>query len=183
MNSNNEQLSNNILFQKSTYKSEIDDKQKLEKDNFDLKMRIYYLEENLKQIATGTTSSIDIEELRIENANLRLQVDESNNELDQRNAILIKAKGAIEALKNEMDRMKSELQTKSIREADLIRRLEIQLDDNHHLDNDKKMEILQVERQVSSLNQIILSKEHERLKCEDTIVRIIVPYSFLKYII
>lgn len=99
-------------------KSEIEEKQKLEKENFDLKMKIYYLEDNLRQTAEGTASN-EIDELRSENSSFRLRLEEKEIDLEQRNHLLIKAKGAIESLKSELDKMKIQCNDKSTREKEL----------------------------------------------------------------
>jgi hypothetical protein len=81
-------------------KKEIDEKQRIEKENFDLKMKIYYLEESIKNLTEGVISS-DQDDLRAENALLRTQIEENGLNIEQRNTLLVKAKGAIESLKGE----------------------------------------------------------------------------------
>lgn len=71
---------------------------KLEKDNFDMKMKIFYLEEQLQRYqgdgmdGTGANSN-DLNELSADNMSLRIQVEETGIELEQRNTLLIKVRG------------------------------------------------------------------------------------------
>ena len=70
---------------------------KLEKDNFDMKMKIFYLEEQLQRCegdgmnANGVNSN-DMNELSADNMSLRIKLEESQIELEQRNTLLVKVR-------------------------------------------------------------------------------------------
>jgi hypothetical protein len=101
-------------------RADSDEKAWLEKNNFDLKMKVYYLEENLKKISDsggghGAQHQADYtEELRAENTSLRLQVEEKCIEMETRNTLLVKAKTAIETLKHEIGKLRNDKQAQGI---------------------------------------------------------------------
>jgi hypothetical protein len=76
---------------------ELVENKKLEKDNFDMKMKIFYLEEQLQRYqgdgmdASGVNSN-DMNELSADNMSLRIRLEETSIELEQRNALLIKVR-------------------------------------------------------------------------------------------
>lgn len=68
---------------------------KLEKDNFDMKMKIFYLEEQLQRyqgdgMDTRAVNANELNELSADNMTLRVRLEETTLELDQRNKLLIK---------------------------------------------------------------------------------------------
>ena len=92
----------------------------LEKENFDLKMRVYYLEESMsggmngggvpnnhgrsqhseqRQLGSGPGFDGDAT-LKI--SELQLELEEKKAELDQRNLLLVKSKEMMEKMKGEM---------------------------------------------------------------------------------
>jgi hypothetical protein len=80
----------------NTLRDEKDEKQKLEKTNFDLKMKLFYLEENMRKNSNDhAISNIDGN-----NQNL-LIIEDLNIKLEERNILLTKAKNAMESLSNE----------------------------------------------------------------------------------
>jgi chromosome segregation ATPase len=132
-------------------KNEIEEKQKLEKENFDLKMKIYYLEDNLRQSAEGTAGN-EVDELRSENASLRLRLEEKELDLEQRNHLLIKAKSAIESLKSELDKMKIQFNDKVSREKELQHQIKSLSDQGVGSDTEYQDEINSLHSTISAKN-------------------------------
>ena len=77
----------------------------LKKENFDLKMKIFYLTERLKR--SGVRDSE--EDLAEENVQQKMLIDEKDREITHRNRLLVQAKSAIDALKTELMETKSSL--------------------------------------------------------------------------
>ena len=73
------------------------DKTGLEKMNFDLKLRIFHLEQRLS--AGGVGSDHQLEDI----------IHEKSRELEDRNLLLVKARNAIESLQMELQATKCEL--------------------------------------------------------------------------
>lgn len=80
----------------NTLRDEKDEKQKLEKTNFDLKMKLFYLEENMRK----NTNDISISNIEGNNQNLMI-IEDLKIKLEERNILLTKAKNAMESLSNE----------------------------------------------------------------------------------
>lgn len=91
-----------------TLRDEVDEKQRIEKENIDLKLKLAQLEENLKRAAHQSTYRPQHSDLESEVSSLRLHLEEREIELEQRNLLLLKAKGAIEGLKSEIHRLKAD---------------------------------------------------------------------------
>ena len=132
-------------------KSEIEEKQKLEKENFDLKMKIYYLEDNLRQVGNSGASN-EMDELRAENMNLRLKIEEQTIDLDQRNSLLMKAKGAIESLKSELDKLKVQLNEMKARENELQSQVRSLADMGSSTDSEYRQEVASLRATISTKN-------------------------------
>ena len=62
-------------------------------------MKIFYLEDKLNEINLNPSNREEINDLIHENNELKMKIHENNLDLEQRNTLLVKAKGAIEALK------------------------------------------------------------------------------------
>lgn len=125
-------------------------KAELEKSNFDLKMRVFYLEEKLTRLAGGESTAALFAPSDDSTTNaLRLQVEEKNLELEQRNLLLTKAKVAIEALKKEVERSKAE-HGKTADLEDRVRRLKSASDE---MDAQYKAQIAQIEGQLATARQ------------------------------
>lgn len=151
----------------SNLREEHEEKQRLEKSNFDLKMKVYYLEENLKRLQEGEhAGDVQTEHLRQENAKLKLMIEDKQVDLEQRNLLLIKSKNAIEALKVEIDRLRADNNHQQDLE-DRIRRLK-QL--NEDIENDYRAQISQLEQQLQAARQLVDAKEIERVTSEDKVV-------------
>jgi hypothetical protein len=73
---------------------------KLEKDNFDMKMKIFYLEEQLQRYSSEeqvnnasecvSACASEVNELSADNMSLRIKLEETSIELEQRNTLLVK---------------------------------------------------------------------------------------------
>lgn len=74
----------------------------LQKENFNLKLKLYYLEERVAQLREGVDSSDD-EALHEELLQQRILVEEKMQELEERNMLLVKARNAIEALQADLE--------------------------------------------------------------------------------
>ncbi|XP_054249304.1 CDK5 regulatory subunit-associated protein 2 [Indicator indicator] len=90
------------------YENQISD---LKKENFNLKLRIYFLEERMQQKFDGPTE--DIYKINIE---LKVEIESLKRELQEREKLLIKASKAVESLAQggdaETQRVKEEAQKK-----------------------------------------------------------------------
>lgn len=139
-------------------RDEYEEKQRLDKQNFDLKMKVYYLEEQLKRIQDN--------EIRVEQSSnhhkneisdLKLQLEEKDIELEQRNLLLLKAKAAIETLKQELDRLREEKQ-QQINFEERVQRLKQM---NQEIEQDFKSQQMIYEHEIMTLKQKLLQKEQE----------------------
>lgn len=149
-------------------RDEQEDKQRLEKSNFDLKMKVYYLEESLKRFQDGESmSDIQTDNQKVEISKLKLQLEDKQIDLEQRNLLLIKSKNAIEALKTEIERLRNENDHHQDLE-DRIRRLK-QL--NEDIEADYRGQITQLEQQLSSARQLVDTRTIEKATSEDKMVR------------
>eukprot|EP01032_Pedospumella_encystans_P027948 gene27948-31570_t len=145
-------------------RDEQEEKQRLEKANFDLKMKVYYLEESLKRFQDGENmSDVQTDNQKIEISKLKLQLEDKQIDLEQRNLLLIKSKNAIEALKTEIERLRNENDHHHDLE-DRIRRLK-QL--NEDIETDYRGQITQLEQQLSAARQMVDSKTIEKATSED----------------
>jgi chromosome segregation ATPase len=137
---------------------EIEEKQKLEKDNFDLKMKVYYLEDALRQVSSGASSG-EVEELQSENNQLRSKLQENAIDLEHRNTLLVKAKGAIEALKGEMERIRAQLEAKTSKEHQLNHQLHSVSRGGESSDENLRQRIAILETENSQLSKSLTEKQ------------------------
>ncbi|XP_010077613.1 PREDICTED: CDK5 regulatory subunit-associated protein 2-like, partial [Pterocles gutturalis] len=90
------------------YENQITD---LKKENFNLKLRIYFLEERMQQKFDGPT-----EEIYKINIELKVEIESLKRELQEREKLLIKASKAVESLAQggdaEIQHVKAEAQKK-----------------------------------------------------------------------
>jgi len=152
----------------SNLREEHEEKQRLEKSNFDLTMTVYYLEENLKRFQDGEhAGDLQAGQMKMEVNKLKLQLEDKQVDLEQRNLLLIKSKNAIEALKLEIERLRNENSHQQDLE-DRIRRLK-QL--NEDIENDYRAQIQQLEQQLQEARQLADVKQIENATTEDNVVR------------
>lgn len=152
-----------------TLREEQEEKARLEKSNFDLKMKVYYLEESLKKMNEGVhMHDMQSEHARTEINTLKLQLEEHQVDLEQRNLLLIKSKSAIEALKAEIERLRREVaQQQELEER--VRRLK-QLNDD--TETDYRLQIAQLESQLENTRQQLIIRETERNSKEEQLVSV-----------
>lgn len=91
----------------------------LKKENFNLKLRIYFLEERMQQELDGPT-----EQVYKTNIELKVEVESLKRELQEREQLLIKASKAVESLAegggSEIQRVKEDAQKKVQQVEDLL---------------------------------------------------------------
>lgn len=145
-----------------------EEKQKLEKQNFEQKMKIFHLEEQLKQQQEqGSTKDTFHNRTKSELSDLKLQLEEKEIELEQRNLLLLKAKNAIETLKSEIDRLKStDIQQHQLEEQ--LNKLK-QMNDNVEQEYRVQLQLLQNELTKTKESLTLKTKENSIL--DDQIVR------------
>lgn len=151
----------------ATLREEQEERQRLEKSNFDLKMKVYYLEESLKRFQDGEQNyDHQNDAAKAEITSLKLQLEEKNIELDQRNLILMKAKSAIEALKFELERLRTENEN----QRDLEDRVKKLKQMNEDMESDYRGKLSQLEIQLAAARQMANNKEQERTLLEGKLV-------------
>ena len=103
-----------------TLRRELEERQQLEKANFELKMKVLQLEDAFQVSRNGDkVSASDADSAKTEIMNLRLELDEKAIELEQRNILLLKAKAAIQALKSDKNKHQEEFSSLMNRKIEL----------------------------------------------------------------
>ena len=74
---------------------------RLQKQLFNMKLRVYYLEERLAK--SGRQGGEDMSSLMKENYDQAMLLDEKTAELEDRNLLLVKARNAIESLRTDLE--------------------------------------------------------------------------------
>ncbi|XP_059781461.1 CDK5 regulatory subunit-associated protein 2 isoform X2 [Balaenoptera ricei] len=101
----------------------------LKKENFNLKLRIYFLEERMQQEFDGPT-----EHVYKTNIELKVEVESLKRELQERERLLVKASKAVESLAegggSEMQRVKQEAQKKVRQVEELLTRRMLLLEED-----------------------------------------------------
>jgi centrosomin len=159
------------LHRSGNLREETEAKHNLEKENFDLKMRVYYLEEGVRKTNTlggGNTSGPSVHGHAQMDGNsnsfgdtlpmhsdsvssLHLQLEEKNLELEQRDMLLTKAKTALEALKKEILKMKTDHDPKQVADAEeRIRKLK---EANEQIEHTSKAQLQDMEGQLVEARQ------------------------------
>ena len=158
--------------------------QRLQKTNFNMKLRIFYLEERLAQRAGGDGNQAALEEELFQQ---KLLIEERSKELEDRNLLLIKSRNAIESLQADLELVRAqchELQDTSIDISQLenkTRLLELQeskistleLETSKHMENEKNTvrENGALRSDIQRSNEQLSLKESEiralRLELED----------------
>jgi chromosome segregation ATPase len=171
---------------KSLREDYFEERSKLEKQNFDLKMRIYYLEgiyyckdihanhndllnfsEHMKKMQDDEQRhTMTDDSLKNEMMDLKLQLEEKTIELEQRNLYMVKAKTAIDALKVEVERLKNEADRQNDLE-DRVRKLK-QINDD--IEMDYKQQLMVLQNEIQNLNQRLSLKDREKDIVDDRVV-------------
>ncbi|KAJ1438837.1 hypothetical protein B484DRAFT_392077 [Ochromonadaceae sp. CCMP2298] len=145
-------------------REEQEEKQRLEKSNFDLKMKVYYLEEGLKRFQDGEEEHDgQYETMRVERSKMKMEMEEKNIDIEQRNMLLLKSKSAIDALKMEIERLRAE-GSHSTDLEERVRRLK-QLNDD--MEGDLRGQISCLEQQLATTRQDVDAKERQKAASED----------------
>jgi Tfp pilus assembly protein PilN len=145
-------------------RQEEEDRQRLEKANFDLKMRVHYLENHLKRATNGEqydSTTIDI-------ASLTYQLDEKTAELEQRNMLLAKARVAIEGLKSELDKYRSDHKE---RQNEVEQRIQLIRGSYEKAEDRYKEQLSDLENQLLESRLESATKDHIRTELEERLVR------------
>jgi hypothetical protein len=90
-----------------TLRNEAQEQQELQKANFNMKLRIFYLEEKLAKLAGGQSAS-HLGDIETENLQLKMMLEEKVQELEERNVLLVKARNAIESLQADVEIAKAD---------------------------------------------------------------------------
>jgi len=163
-----------VYSESGSLKEEVEAKQALEKSNFDLKMKVYYLEENLRRAAaagvggvvgSSSSSSSSSSELSALNSTLRVQLEEKNVELEQRAGMIRKAFAAIEGLKKEVERLRGETQSQHELE-DRVRKLKTS---NEGMESEFRVQLSALETQLQTARQTVTTKEKQRSELESRV--------------
>ncbi|RHY23999.1 hypothetical protein DYB25_002733, partial [Aphanomyces astaci] len=80
------------------------ERERLQKEGFNMKLRINFLEEQLLKYKEGT--AFEDEDFESENVHLRTVIEEKVQELERRNALLVRARDAIEDLRTDLETAK-----------------------------------------------------------------------------
>lgn len=134
--------------------------QRLQKTNFNMKLRIFYLEERLAQRAGTDGNQAALEEELFQQ---KLLIEEKSKELEDRNLLLIKSRNAIESLQTDLELVKAqchELQDSSVNVSQLenkTRLLELQ---------ESKIQNLQLETSKITEEQQNTVRENGALRAE-----------------
>lgn len=105
--------------------------EKLSKENFNLKLRIFYLEERVAKLRNGGESDESLEQEILEH---KVLLEEKQQELDERNLLLVKARNAIEGLHTDLALCRAELEEARNNQAavEALREREIEVDSLKH---------------------------------------------------
>ena len=82
-----------------------EERQRLQKENFNMKLRIFYLEERMQKLAgrEGGGGAAVLADMT-ESAETRAALEQCQQDLEDRNVLLVKARYAIEALQADLGR-------------------------------------------------------------------------------
>jgi chromosome segregation ATPase len=151
----------------------------LEKENFDLKMRVYYLEENMR---TGDGAGSEVDggirrrggrdhhhhhagsgdvdmDSNLKVSELHLELEEKNAELEQRNLLLTKSKDAIQKMKQELESMRKDADPRNREE--LLERIAKLKAANDEMEKTRHEQVNDLEASVAETKSLIFHKEQE----------------------
>ena len=178
-------------------REEQDERHRLEKSNFDLKMKLFYLESNTKrershgifedtEVFPPNTSvqhplSQHSTYLQPPSASIPhssgflYQLEEKSSELEQRNQLLVRAKQAIESLKSELEKLRIDSKERS---DDLEAQLRAGKLENDEIIYKIHENSLAYESQITKATHLIANKEHLRAAAEEKLVRTVGRFLF-----
>ncbi|GBG32150.1 Hypothetical Protein FCC1311_083752 [Hondaea fermentalgiana] len=140
--------------------------EKLSKENFNLKLRIFYLEERVAKLRKGGETDESLEQEVLQQ---KVLLEEKQQELDERNLLLVKARNAIEGLQTDLALCSAELDEARNVEipVELLREKEQEIDALRH----KIRELDERDRKrledVLTLNEQVRELEPEKKRAAD----------------
>ena len=132
------------------------DVEQLEKENFDLKLRLFYLEEKTK---AGLPLPNQLYSSLMQNADLQSQLNSVEEELETKNNLLIKARSVIEALNHDLSHQRTQF-------AQERQQLQIEMNDRLH------GAIHQLENQLIASRQQIQEAHGRKLQLDDEMTQL-----------
>jgi Centrosomin N-terminal motif 1 len=138
-------------------RDEQEDRQRLEKENFDLKMKMYYMESAMKRSGEASDGSA-VSTLISTKIDFARQLEEKNFELDQRNQLLARAKNAIEALKGELEKQRVDGKRKK---DELEEQLRYSRKANDELVLKYHEKAMALDEQLARANDVIMKKDQQ----------------------
>jgi chromosome segregation ATPase len=137
---------------------------RLEKTNFDLKMKVYFLEEKIKKFSNMTEEELVHDDVAA--SSLRLQIEQKQAELDHKNVLLGKAKSAIEQLKHELEHYRAA----DTLQSDLENRLNGLKTGSEALEEEFNKQLKEQDHQIKELKQEVDDKTFLINQLEDSLV-------------
>ncbi|KAG9404309.1 hypothetical protein AC1031_004521 [Aphanomyces cochlioides] len=131
------------------------ERERLQKESFNMKLRINFLEEQLLKYKEGT--AFEDEDFESENVHLRTVVEEKVQELERRNFLLVRARDAIEVLRADLESAKEANRFMASRSQD-------QLDEASQEIQRLELEVMRLEEEVNRLRSEL---EELNVKCEE----------------
>jgi chromosome segregation ATPase len=148
----------------------------LEKENFDLKMRVYYLEESMTGGMSGASemdgsgrnrsrsngrdhvSSVD-GDANLKISELHLELEEKKAELEQRNMLLTKSKEMMEKMKSEMVDIRKDADPRGREE--MQERIVKLKQANEDMEKTRHEQVNELEATVAETKQLVFHKDQE----------------------
>lgn len=148
----------------NTLKGEADEKLRLERNNFDLKLKVFHLEEALKKMQdTEVRYEVNNGMARSEASDLRLQLEEKEIQLEQRDLLLMKAKATLENMRGELQRSKLENE----KQADLEERMKRLKSMNDDIESDYRTQLQKLEAELAAARQTVGLRDQEKSLLEE----------------
>ena len=142
------------------YKHDMEERQSLEKSNFELKMKVFHLEDALKRITEG------------ESNDLKAELEGKNVEIEQKNVLILKAKAAIQALKDENQRLSTEDSGNGEYQRMLEEKVQAMLENEKTITLEFKRQFSMVESQFKDLKSAHAEKDEALRLAESDIKRL-----------
>lgn len=151
-------------------KDELDEKQRLEKINFEQKMRIYHLEESLKKYQDGEHRyEMSATSAKAEVHDLKLRLEEMQIEVEQRELLMVKASGVINTLKSELDRCKDSME----KQEELEKKVHGLKLSNEELAQEFRSQLNDLEAELHNTRHSLMVKEQEKSQVDDRLVSLV----------
>jgi ribosomal protein L31E len=144
-------------------RSEEEERQTLEKANFDLKMKVFHLESNIRRLTNG--DSFNSENMDI--ISLTNEVDQKNSELEHRNSLLVKAKSAIENLKEELAKHR---EIEKDRQDEVDQRVNMIKKSYEEVESRYRIQFSELENQLLEARMMLATKDHLQAESDERLV-------------